>query len=125
MTTPKQILIIDDNELFVTMIQLRLESEGFRTFTCRTGEKGVLLFRQLNPDLVLLGVGSSAVNSIETFDRMRAINPDVHLLTFTSSYPSEARHDVRITGESEFLKDASLSDLLLRQIKAALSIMLV
>jgi DNA-binding response OmpR family regulator len=122
---PKQILIIDDNELFVTMTQLRLEVEGFRTFTCRAGEEGVLLFRQLNPDLVLLGVGSSAVNSIEAFDHMSAINPDVHIPTFTSSRSSEAMHEGHIAGESEFLKDASLSDLLLRQIKAVLSIVMV
>ena len=52
----KKLLIIDDDDLFLAVMQVRLEQEGLCTITCRTIQDAVRLFREINPDLVLLSI---------------------------------------------------------------------
>ncbi|HEY6951631.1 MAG TPA: response regulator, partial [Bacteroidota bacterium] len=61
----KSILIIDDDELFLAVMQIRLEVEGFRVATCKTGEEGVTLFERMNPTLVILDIRLPSMSSDE------------------------------------------------------------
>ena len=51
---PRKVLIVEDDGNIAELLHLYLEKEGFETQVAPDGGKGVELFRQVKPDLVLL-----------------------------------------------------------------------
>lgn len=52
----KTILVIDDDIDLVEIIRVTLENEGFRIIDAQTGDRGLAMAREQNPDLILLDV---------------------------------------------------------------------
>lgn len=52
----KTILIIDDDIDLVEIIRVTLENEGFRVIDAQTGDRGLALALDQDPDLILLDV---------------------------------------------------------------------
>ena len=52
----KKVLIVEDDGNIAELLHLYLEKAGFETSVAKDGGKGVELFRQLQPDLVLLDI---------------------------------------------------------------------
>ena len=50
------ILIIDDDIDLVEILRITLENSGFRVIDAQTGERGLALAREQDPDLILLDV---------------------------------------------------------------------
>ena len=53
----KTILIIDDDKEICELINLFLKLEGYNIFTAGTGLEGLSVFREADPDLVILDIG--------------------------------------------------------------------
>jgi CheY-like chemotaxis protein len=54
---PKKLLVVDDNEVIVKTISVKLKSAGFQVFTALDGAEAVSLVRKEKPDLILLDLG--------------------------------------------------------------------
>ena len=52
----RKVLIVEDDSNIAELLHLYLEKEGFETSVAKDGGKGVELFRQFQPDLVLLDI---------------------------------------------------------------------
>ena len=50
----KTVLVVEDDSNIAELLRLYLEKEGYRVITATDGNKGVELFRSVEPDLVLL-----------------------------------------------------------------------
>ena len=50
----KTVLVVEDDSNIAELLRLYLEKEGYRVITAADGNKGVELFRSVEPDLVLL-----------------------------------------------------------------------
>lgn len=53
----KKLLVVDDNEVIVKTISVKLKSAGFQVFTALDGAEAVALVRKEKPDLILLDLG--------------------------------------------------------------------
>ncbi|MCD7837565.1 MAG: response regulator, partial [Clostridiales bacterium] len=51
-----KVLIVEDDSNIAQLLQLYLEKEGFETQVADDGSKGLNLFHESNPDLVLLDI---------------------------------------------------------------------
>ncbi len=51
-----KILMVDDEVQLVTMIQMRLEANGYEVITANDGEEGLEKAKNENPDLIMLDV---------------------------------------------------------------------
>ncbi len=51
-----KILVVDDDRSIVEMLQLLLTHEGHTVFVARDGKAGLILARDMRPDLILLDV---------------------------------------------------------------------
>ena len=51
-----KILIVDDEIQLITMVQMRLEANGYEVITANDGEKGLEKAKTENPDLIMLDV---------------------------------------------------------------------
>ena len=52
----KTILVIDDDIDLVEIIRVTLENQGFRVIDAQTGERGLAMAKEQDPDLILLDV---------------------------------------------------------------------
>ena len=52
----KKILVVDDNEIILKTISLKLQGAGYQVFTALDGSEAVAAARKENPDLILLDI---------------------------------------------------------------------
>jgi len=52
----KTILVIDDDIDLVEIIRVTLENQGFKVIDAQTGERGLAMAKERDPDLILLDV---------------------------------------------------------------------
>ena len=53
----KKILVVDDDEIILKTLSLKLQGAGYRVFTALDGAEAVAAARKENPDLILLDIG--------------------------------------------------------------------
>jgi two-component system alkaline phosphatase synthesis response regulator PhoP len=54
--TQKKVLVVDDNEVIVKTIAVKLNSAGYKTFTALDGSEAVAIVRKEKPDLIVLDI---------------------------------------------------------------------
>ena len=91
MKTNKQIklFLVDDDAVFLKSLEIEfLQSADFAIETFATGELCVESL-QHNPDVIILdymldGINKTAMNGIETLDKIKAINPDIPVVILSA-----------------------------------------
>ncbi len=98
-TKRHHVLLIDDNELLRDMGRDILDHLGYVPILAASGEEGIKLFREKHHriDLVLLDVVMPGIGGLETFRRLKQIDPKVKVLV-VSGY-SEAEQVIKILKE--------------------------
>jgi len=56
----KKILVVDDNEIIIKTISLKLQGAGYQIITAMDGAQAVAAARKENPDLILLDISFPA-----------------------------------------------------------------
>jgi len=54
--SPKKVLVVDDNEVILKTISLKLQGAGFNVITALDGSEAVAAARKEDPDLILLDI---------------------------------------------------------------------
>ena len=78
-----RILVVDDDTALAEMIGIMLESEGHTPSFCADGAKAMDIFRQVEPDLVLLDLMLPGVDGVELCRLIRA-ESDVPVIMLTA-----------------------------------------
>jgi two-component system, cell cycle sensor histidine kinase and response regulator CckA len=112
------ILMVDDEDLLLTMGQTILSAYGYRVLTANSGPKALEILAKGEPhvDLVITDLVMPAMSGRELVERIHAQDPAMHILC-TSGY-------VRPTGQDSdapYLQKPFTSQELLLQVKAALA----
>ncbi len=87
------ILIVEDNEKNMKLARDVLQAKGYATLEAVTGEDGVRLALQHQPDLVLMDIQLPDINGIEAFRRIRA-NADTALIPIVAFTASVTANDL-------------------------------
>jgi two-component system, cell cycle response regulator DivK len=66
------ILIVEDNEKNLKLVRDVLQVKGYETIEAVTGEEGVALARERNPDLILMDIQLPGINGIDALKTLRA-----------------------------------------------------
>ncbi len=91
MKTDKKIklFLVDDDALFLKSLQI--DFMELKEYTVETFATGELCLQNMasNPDVIILdyhlnGIEKSAMNGLETLDRIRIINPDIPIIMLSS-----------------------------------------
>lgn len=67
----QHILIIDDEEQMQKLLQITLESNGYKVTKAATAKEGLILAANHPPDLVLLDIGLPDINGHEVLQQLR------------------------------------------------------
>ena len=80
----KRILVIDDEQHILDVVVYILEENGFSVVTALSGEDGLSLFKEKNPNLVVLDLMLPGIQGLDLFHEMRRTKPDVPVIMLTS-----------------------------------------
>ena len=84
-----KLFLIDDDAVFLKLLQIEfLQSADFTVETFATGELCMAKLSS-NPDVIILdyhldGIDKTAMNGIDTLDKIKAYNPDIPVVMLSS-----------------------------------------
>ena len=114
--------MIEDHQILVDSLSLMLRYEPDFDFlgSASSLEKGRLLLKQTEPDVLLLDVGLPDGSGLDLIPDVKQISPDTQIVVLTSLTDEATLMRVVDSGISGFVsKDSQLSDLLVTIRKAA------
>jgi two-component system cell cycle response regulator DivK len=85
MSRPSTILVVEDNALNLKLVRDVLRHAGYQVVEAVTGEEGVRLAAQQNPDLVLMDLQLPGIDGAEALRQLRATGrPNVPVIAVTA-----------------------------------------
>ncbi len=127
-TSGKKILVIDDNEVVIKTISLKLQGAGYQVITAMDGTEAVAAARKENPDLILLdisfppdmsGVPWDGFRIMEWFHRLES-SKKIPIVVITGNEDPKAKERATNAGAVAFFQKPLEHDYLLKVIRATL-----
>lgn len=118
---PKKILVVDDNEVVIKTISLKLQGAGYQVLTAMDGSSAVAAARKEIPDLILLdltfppevaGVPWDGFRIMEWFQRLDASRKIPIIVISASEDPADRQRATQIGAVAFFKKPLELEQLL-------------
>lgn len=123
---PKKILVVDDNEIVIKTISLKLQGAGYQVLTAMDGSAAVAVARRDNPDLVILdltfppevaGVPWDGFRIMEWFHRLDS-SRKIPIIVITGSDDPGDRQRATKSGAVAFFQKPLEHDSLLKVVRA-------
>lgn len=104
-TTPRRVLIVDDNADAADMLALLLQLDGHEVQAVYSSRDAIARAQSFRPDVMLLDIGLPEINGYEVAEQLRAIPqlPDIHLVAVTGYGRPEDRARARAAGFDDHL----------------------
>jgi CheY-like chemotaxis protein len=124
----KKILVVDDNEIVIKSITLKLQGAGYQVITAMDGSEAVAMARKENPDLILLdisfpadvgGVAWDGFRIMEWFHRLDTAKR-IPVIVITGSEEPKTKERATAAGAVAFFQKPLEHDYLLKVIRATL-----
>lgn len=78
-----RILVIDDEPLICSMLDVRLSRAGHNVMTAPDGREGVALYRKDPADVVITDIMMPEKDGLETIGELRQANPDLKIIAIS------------------------------------------
>jgi two-component system cell cycle response regulator DivK len=94
------ILIVEDNDKNMKLARDILQAKGYATLEAVTGEDGVQLAKERNPDLVLMDIQLPGISGIEALRQLRAeaATKSIPVIAVTASVMASDRRQITDAG---------------------------
>ncbi len=124
----KKILVVDDNEIVIKTITLKLLGAGYQVITAMDGSEAVAMARKENPDLILLdisfppdvgGVPWDGFRIMEWFHRLDT-SKKIPIIVITGSEEPKTKERATAAGAVAFFQKPLEHDYLLKVVRATL-----
>jgi DNA-binding response OmpR family regulator len=120
----KKILIVEDENLQLTMVAKQLKSAGFEIAGARDGTSAISTARKEQPDLILLDLGLPAGDGFTVLQRLQLIIQTslIPVIVLSSRTPVGNRDAALKSGAVAYLQKPVKSEDLVKAINQALGI---
>lgn len=109
------ILCIDDEEQICFALEALFRLQKWNVVTARSVEKGLLAFREFQPDIVLIDYHMPGINGVEGVKMLRQLSSTVPIIVFTIDESQAVADAFLEAGASDFsLKPIKAPDLVSR-----------
>jgi DNA-binding NarL/FixJ family response regulator len=117
---PVRVLIVDDEPLFVEMIQAMLSAEpGIDVVeTAADGRAAVDRVQELEPDVIVMDVSMPVMDGIEATLKIRQANPDACVLILTGGASLADIDRARTAGAAAYVTKDRISTDLVAEIRS-------
>ena len=114
-----RVLLVDDEEEFVTYLGQRLEARNFAVLTALNGDEAIALVREQEIDVVILDVLMPGRSGMETLQELKRVNPLIEVIMLTGHGTVETAIDGMRLGAYDYLmKSTETTDLVEKITKA-------
>jgi two-component system, NtrC family, sensor kinase len=79
-----KVLVIDDEEGIRRVMSITLADAGYEVFTAEDGERGVDLFREKTPEIVITDIRMPGIDGLEVLKRIKETDPDKEVIVVTA-----------------------------------------
>ena len=103
-----KLFLVDDDAVFLKLLEIEfLQHADFAIETYATGELCIANLSH-HPDVIILdyhldGIDKSAMNGVETLDRIKAINPDIPVVMLSSQDKIEVAVNCMVHKASDYV----------------------
>src|SRR5438445_13410754 len=113
-TSPRCMLVVDDEPHLVRAVRMYLELHGFAVFGAQSGEEALEAIRDRLPDLVILDLMLPGLNGFETLEELRRVS-NVPVIMLTSAAEEDEKVEGLAQGADDYLaKPFSQKELMAR-----------
>ncbi|MGD0743842.1 MAG: response regulator [Verrucomicrobiota bacterium] len=124
----KKILVVDDNEIILKTVSLKLQGAGYQVFTALDGAEAVAAARKESPDLILLDIGFPADVDGVPWDGFRVMEwihrldaaRKIPIIVITGSEDPKYKERAASSGAVAFFRKPIDHDDLLKAIRSVL-----
>jgi CheY-like chemotaxis protein len=112
------ILVVDDEEMVLTLADMVLKSRGYRVLTAASGEKALQVFHDTKSliDLLVTDMVMPKMNGRELIEKVRVLSPATRIVCATACTRS-----IDIEKQLDFLTKPFSAQQLLRKVREALT----
>ena len=120
MSDPTAILLVDDEEEFVSTLAERLEIRGFESKAAYSGDQALSLIENNDYDVVVLDVKMPGMDGLEVMDQIKARRPEMPVILLTGHGSTKEGMDGMHKGAFDYLMKPLDIDELISKIQEAL-----
>ena len=120
-----KILIIEDEKLIRWSLEKHLSSQGYKVYTAESGEDGLKLFEQYQPEVVFTDNRLPKMQGLEVIQRIKSLDEDTAIVFMTAFGSIDTAVSAMKAGASDYInKPFSFEEVevILNNIKQKLSI---
>jgi len=112
-----KLLIVDDEKSMKELVKPYFERQGYSVFYADMGNKGLEIFKQENPDVVLLDLGLPDIDGKEVLVKMKELNKNAKIAILTGFGDAEIKSKILPLGPDAFFTKPCKFPLIVEQIK--------
>jgi DNA-binding NtrC family response regulator len=108
-----KVLLVDDEEDFLTTLAERLEVRGLKVNTVTRGEDAIAQVDDQNFDLIVLDLSMPGIDGLETLKRIKAKQPDAEIIILSGQGSIKTSIEAMKLGAEDFMeKPVNISELM-------------
>jgi DNA-binding response OmpR family regulator len=99
-----KILVIDDELGIRDLLDTLLRRKGYDVVVAESGQKGLDLFRQEHPDIIVLDLKMPEMDGLTVLRQIRGLDPRIPVIILTGAGTLETEQQVRAMGVTEYVE---------------------
>lgn len=99
-----KLLLVDDEEEFVTTLAERLELRHLPSQWALNGEQALRLIAAAPPDVIILDLKMPGIDGLEVLRHVKRVQPEVEVIVLTGHGAQKDEDEARRLGAFEYLK---------------------
>jgi two-component system response regulator (stage 0 sporulation protein F) len=103
-TTPRRVLVVDDEESFRSLVATYLGGQGYEVTTAASGEEALVLLEKSPPQLVLLDLRMPGIGGMQALRSIKVLYPDLCVLMVTAEGDRSVAQEALVLGATDYLK---------------------
>jgi CheY-like chemotaxis protein len=117
------VLVIEDEPMLLDLLQVLLETNGYRVLTAADGEQALKVYQENLKEIsvVLSDMGLPKIGGWEVFQRMKELNPSVRSILASGYLDQHLRSDLIDAGAKDFIQKPYIPDQILKRIREVIS----
>ena len=113
------VLIVDDEEDFVSMLTMRLEARGLKVDAAGNGQDAIEKAGQRRYDAILLDMAMPGLDGVQTLKRLLELNADLQVILLTGQATLAQGIEAMKLGALDLLEKPADLDMLVEKISEA------
>ena len=114
-----KVLLVDDEEKFLSVLSQRLGTRGVEADTATSGEEALTKVSKKNVDVIILDLMMPGIGGIETLKRIKKENPEVQIIMLSGHGTVDKAVNAMKEGAIDFLEKPADIDKLMEKIERA------